>query len=517
MDDFASSTPRLRVSGLHKAFAAPVLRGIDMEVREGEIHALIGANGAGKSTLSKIIAGLLRPDSGTLALEGRPYAPANRRKASEAGVQIVHQELNLIPTLSVGENLYLGDLPTYRGLINRRAIREGARRSLAMLGLEGLDPDTPLSAVGIGHQQLIEIAAALARDCRLLLLDEPTAALTDPQVERLFGQLKRRRAEGAGLVYVSHRLEELRQIADRVSVLRDGKLVATVPAESLSVPEAVRLMVGREVIMRPPHREIERGPMALRVAELSCGEVLKKVSLDVHQGEILGIAGLVGAGRTELLRAIVAADRPDSGTITVGDDPAVPLRATRPSQAARQGVGMVPEDRKRSGLLLPLSVRVNGSLGRLPALGRGALRLVDRRAERAEVESAATRTQLRCGSLEQPIAELSGGNQQKVLLGRWMLRKPRVLLLDEPTRGVDLEAREAIHRLLVELADSGTAIVLVSSEFEELLALCDRIGVLSSGRMVRTVERGEADWTTETLLQAAFQEHLTTRGDRSDG
>lgn len=517
MDDSASPPPRLRVSGLHKAFAAPVLRGIDMDVRAGEIHALIGANGAGKSTLSKIIAGLVRPDSGTLALDGTPYAPSHRRAASEAGVQIVHQELNLIPTLTVGENLFLGQLPTRRGMIDRRLIREEAAKALARLGLEGLDPETTLSEVGIGHQQLIEIAAALSRECRLLLLDEPTAALTDPQVERLFDQLRQRRSEGSGLVYVSHRLEELRQIADRVSVLRDGRLVATVPADSLSVPEAVRLMVGREVVMRPSHRAIERGPTALRVSGLSRGDALKGVSLEVHQGEILGVAGLVGAGRSELLRAIVAADRPDAGTISIGSDPATPLRAKRPSQAARAGVGMVPEDRKRSGLLLPLAVRVNGSLGRLPALGRGPLRWVDRGAERAEVGAAAERTQLRCQSLEQPIVELSGGNQQKVLLGRWMLRKPRVLLLDEPTRGVDLDAREAIHRLLVELADSGTAIMLVSSEFEELLALCDRIVVLSAGRLVQTVERGSEDWTTEALLHAAFHEHLTTRGTRNDG
>lgn len=517
MEDAPSPTPRLRVSGLNKAFAAPVLRGINIEVRSGEIHALIGANGAGKSTLSKIIAGLLRPDSGTLALDGQPYAPPNRRAAGDAGVQIVHQELNLIPTLSVGENLFLSRLPTRRGLINRRSVREEAAKALATLGLEGLDPDTPLSEVGIGHQQLIEIAASLARECRLLLLDEPTAALTDPQVERLFAQLRRRRTEGAGLIYVSHRLEELRQIADRVSVLRDGEIVATVPADSLSVPEAVRLMVGREVAMRPANREVERGPVSLRVSGLSRGAVLKAITLELHQGEILGVAGLVGAGRTELLRAIVAEDRPDAGVITLGSDPPVPLRARRPAQAAHAGVGMVPEDRKRSGLLLPLSVRVNGSLGRLPALGRGPLRWVDRRAEWAEVDAAAARTQLRCQSMEQPIAELSGGNQQKVLLGRWMLRKPRVLLLDEPTRGVDLEAREAIHRLLVELADSGTSIMLVSSEFEELLALCDRIAVLSAGRLVKTVERGADDWTTEALLHAAFSEHLATRENRTDG
>lgn len=512
MDSPLLQPPRLRVAGLHKAFAAPVLRGINMDVRAGEIHALIGANGAGKSTLSKLLAGLLRPDAGTMERDGVPYAPSNRRAASDAGVQIVHQELNLLPTLTVGENLFLGNLPTRWGLLDRRSIREEASRALARLGLEGLDPDTPLAEVGIGHQQLIEIAAALARPCRALLLDEPTAALTDPQVERLFTQLRQRRDEGAGIVYVSHRLEELTQIADRVSVLRDGQIVATVPAESLSVTEAVRLMVGREVAMRSSPRPRERGPVAMRVSGLSRGAAVKDVSLDVHRGEILGVAGLVGAGRTELLRAIVAADRPDSGTITMGENPALPLKARRPSQAARAGVGMVPEDRKRSGLLLPLAVRVNGSLGRLEALGRGPLRWVDRRAERAEVGTASERTQLRCHSLEQPIAELSGGNQQKVLLGRWLLRSPRVLLLDEPTRGVDLEAREALHRLLVELSDSGTAIVLVSSEFEELLALCDRIAVLSAGRLVTTVDRHSDAWTTESLLHAAFHEHLTTRG-----
>jgi ribose transport system ATP-binding protein len=511
MDEPTTPPPRLRVAALHKAFAAPVLRGIDLDVRAGEVHALVGANGAGKSTLARIVAGLLRPDAGAMELDGQPYAPASRRAAGDAGVQIVHQELNLLPTLTVGENLLLGKWPTRAGLIDRRRVRAEAAAALARLGLDDLDPDTPLGSVGIGHQQLVEIAAALARPCRVLLLDEPTAALTDPQVERLFAELRALKARGAGIVYVSHRLEELRQIADRVSVMRDGQLVATVPADSLSVPEAVRLMVGREVSLRTGDRAAGRGPVALRVAGLARGSVLKDISFEVRAGEILGLAGLVGAGRTELLRAIVGADRPDSGALALGDPP-VPLRVTRPAQAARAGVGLVPEDRKRGGLLLPLAVRVNGSLGRLGALGRGPLRLVDRRAERAEVESAAGRTQLRCRSIEQPVVELSGGNQQKVLLGRWLLRSPRVLLLDEPTRGVDLEAREAIHRLLVELADAGTAIVLVSSEFEELLALCDRVGVLSAGRLVTTVERGEPEWTTEALLHAAFREHLATRG-----
>jgi ribose transport system ATP-binding protein len=510
MDD-ATPPPRLRVRGLRKAFAAPVLRGISLDVRAGEVHALIGANGAGKSTLSKIVAGLLRPDAGAMERDGRPFAPASRRAAGDAGVQIVHQELNLLPTLSVGENLLLGRWPARAGLIiDRRRLREEATRALAALGLEGLDPDAPLAEVGIGHQQLVEIAAALSRPCRVLLLDEPTAALTDPQVERLFARLRDLKAAGAGMVYVSHRLEELRRIADRVSVLRDGEIVATVPADALSVPEAVRLMVGRAVAMRGPGRAATGGRVAMRVEGLSRGPAVKGVSLAVREGEILGLAGLVGAGRTELLRAIVGADRPDSGAISLGDPP-VPRRVRRPADAARAGVGMVPEDRKRRGLLLPLAVRANASLGRLRALGRGPLRLVDRRAERAEVESAAGRTQLRCRSIEQPASELSGGNQQKVLLGRWLLRGPRVLLLDEPTRGVDLEAREAIHRLLVELADAGTAIVLVSSEFEELLSLCDRIAVLSAGRLVETVDRDAPGWTTEALLHAAFREHLATR------
>lgn len=491
--------PRLRTCSLGKRYAVPVLEGVDFECRPGEVHALIGANGAGKSTLAKIVCGLVPPDAGTMAFEGSPYAPAGKPDAEAAGIHIVHQELNLIGTLSVAENLFLSRLPRRFGVVDRSRLRRDAREALARMDLGELDSDAPVAQLGVGVRQQIEIAAALSRQCRLLILDEPTAALTDPQIDRLFAHLRRLRAEGVSVIYVSHRMDEIRRIADRVSILRDGRLVATRAASDLGMDEAVRLMAGRDVgsaaaAPRAP------GPVLLRVRGLRRGRIVRDVSLEARAGAILGIAGLVGSGRTELLRAIFGADRAEAGEVRAGSGPARRFRSPREAVAA--GLAMIPEDRKEQGLLLPRAIRVNATLARLSAFRRRGGR-IDRRAERRAVEETGAAMDLRSRGPEQPVAELSGGNQQKVLIGRWLMREADVYLFDEPTRGIDVTAKRTIYRLLDDLARKGKACVIVSSEMEELMAVCDRIAVMSQGRLVRAFDRGE--WSHERLLAAAFE------------
>ena len=470
--------------------------------------AVIGANGAGKSTLARIVAGLLPADGGELRLGGTRYAPMDKHAAEACGVHIIQQELNLIGTLSVAENLFLNRLPNRGGFVRRRALHDAAREALAAVGLADLDPATPAGRLGIGRQQMVEIASALSRRCRVLILDEPTAALTDPQTAVLFEHIGRLKKAGVAMIYISHRLEEVRRIADRATVLRDGRVVAAGPIAEFELDRMVQLMAGRPAGPAGTAAVRAPGAVALRVENLVRRPHVRGVSFEARRGEILGIAGLVGSGRSELLRAVFGADRPDSGLVSVGTTAAFAGFRT-PAEAVRAGLAMIPEDRKRDGLLLPLPVRVNLTLGGLGAFARGGWLRTGLEAE--EAARTCDRMDVRRFSLEQPIAQLSGGNQQKVVIGRWLLRDAVVCLFDEPTRGIDVGAKAAIHRLLGDLAARGRAIVVVSSELDELIALCDRIIVMSAGRLTAEFRRGEA--SRERIMGAAFEGYLGGGGD----
>jgi ribose transport system ATP-binding protein len=496
--------PLLRVTGLDKAYSVPVLTDFSFALRRGEVHALVGSNGAGKSTFARILCGLTPPDAGLAEFEGRPHAPRTRREAEEAGIVMVLQELNVIGTLSVAENLFLDRLPHRAGFVRYAALAAQAREALAQVGLGDLDPDAPAHRLGVGQQQLVEIAGALARNCRLLILDEPTAALTDPEIETLFQNIRRLKAAGVGIIYISHRMDEIRQIADRVTVLRDGRTVATHAAVEVSNADLVREMVGHDLPERQEPRPRKAAEPALRVAGLCAGDRVRNVSFEVRTGEILGLAGLIGSGRTETLRAIFGADPRESGRIFLGGSPD-PTDIQQPADAVAAGIGMVPEDRKQDALLPPQPIRVNTTLATLRRHSRAG-GWISRSSETRMTESVCSRLDLRCSSLEQPVTELSGGNQQKVVVGRWIARDPNVILFDEPTRGIDVATKDLLYQLLRDLAAEGKAVVFVSSELPELMAICDRILVMSAGRIAAEFRAGQR--TQEKITQAAFSGYL---------
>lgn len=504
----AHTTDRLlRLTGVEKCYAAPVLSDLHFDLREGEVHALMGANGAGKSTLARIICGVTTPDRGAMTLGDNRYEPRSRRDAQEAGVQLVMQELNLVPTLTVAENLFFADLPSRFGFVSSALLLAKAIEALTTVGLAELDPRTPVSGLGIGQQQLVALAAALAHPCRILVLDEPTASLTEPEIDLLFERLRRLRTAGIAILYISHRFDEIRRISDRITVLRDGRVVGTLAAADASMTDVVRLMVGERAVeaLHPGNRS--PGDVALRVEGLTRGKRVRNVSFEVRQGEILGLAGLVGSGRTATLRAIFGADRTDAGRVRRGRGE--PLTIHGPSDAVKAGIGMIPEDRRAQALLHSQSIRTNMTLAGLTDLARGRCWIDDEREARA-ADDLRLRLEVRSHSIDQPAGELSGGNQQKVVIARWLLRDCDVLLFDEPTRGIDVAAKIAVYGLLNELADRGKALVIVSSELSELTALCDRIAVLSAGRLVALFKR--PDWSEEAILEAAFGDHAQGGG-----
>ncbi|MBK1875567.1 sugar ABC transporter ATP-binding protein [Pelagicoccus mobilis] len=470
----------------------------------------MGSNGAGKSTLAKILCGLTPRNSGDIVFNNVPHSPVSKQDASSAGIVIVMQELNIIPTLSIAQNLYFHDLPTTRfGIIDRARLHSDAQEALARVKLGHLNPNLTAETLGVGQQQLLEIAAALTQDCKLLILDEPTAALTDPEIETLFEQIKQLTAQGVAILYVSHRMEEIRRISDRVTVMRDGRRISTYDTKDVDQKTLVREMAGKE-IWSTSHTpsDLSEAPVTLEVRKLANPPLVQDLSLKLRKGEILGIAGLVGSGRTECLQTIFGATPADSGEILVNGSS---VSIKHPSDAVRLGIGMIPEDRKSEGLLLSQSIRANATLASHDTFS--SLGLIDQTKETLETQSACGGFSVKHDHSEQAVQELSGGNQQKIVLIRWILRDSEILLLDEPTRGVDVAAKESIYTSLRELAAKGKSILIVSSELLELMTLCDRILAFSGGQVVQ--EFTPDNWSQEAITEAAFKAYLEPTIDKA--
>lgn len=474
------------------------LSGVSLSIGAGEVVSVVGENGAGKSTLMKILAGDVRPDGGELRLEGEVVRFREPRDAIAAGVVLIHQELSLADNLDVGANILLGREPRRGPFLDRAAARRQAAEALARVGLPELDPSRPIAGLGMGTRQLVEIAKALATDARVIIMDEPTSSLTDRETEVLLATIARLRDSGTSVVYISHRLEEVRRISDRVEVLRDGRHVGTLEGEAIDREAMVRLMVGRDLAgsdLRAGAMPVGEVASRLRVFGLRTTRFPEaSIDLEVRPGEIVALAGLVGAGRTELLRGIVGIDPIRSGVVEVDGRPIV---VRHPADAAAAGLVLVPEDRKADGLLLEESVRDNLVIPGLARFARGPFR--SRRRETTVASELVGRLGIRTSSIDQATGGLSGGNQQKVAVGRWVACEPRVLLLDEPTRGVDVGAKAEVHALLDELARRGAAIVVASSEMEEILAVADRVLVLHDGAVAGELTRTDA---TEAAIMA---------------
>ncbi|WP_049621310.1 sugar ABC transporter ATP-binding protein [Frateuria defendens] len=488
------NAPLIRMRGIRKAFGpVKVLEGVDFELLAGEVHALMGENGAGKSTLMKILTGVYRADEGRIEVDGEEAAIGSTGDAERLGIAIIHQELNLIPPLSVAENLFLGRELKRFGLLRQRAMRARAREWLARVGLAALDPDTPVARLSVGQRQMVEIAKALGQNARALIMDEPTAALTERETATLFALIRELRAGGTGIVYVSHRMEEIFALCDRISVLRDGHFVGTRPVPGLDLDEVVRMMVGRSLDARFPARHATLGPVRLKVENLG-DEHVRGISFELRAGEVLGVAGLMGAGRTELARLLFGLGKPREGTVALDGRP---LALRSPQQAIAAGFGFVTEDRKEQGLVLDLSVRENMSLPRVPARAG----VIDFPREKRQTRELIEALKIRTRDMELALRALSGGNQQKVVLAKWLALKPRVLLLDEPTRGVDIGGKAEIYHIINQLAEQGVAILMISSELPEVLAMSDRILVMHEGRATALLDAAGA--TQEAVMHAA--------------
>ena len=491
--------PLLTLDRVSKSFGpVRVIDDVTVHVHAGQVQVLLGENGAGKSTLIKMMSGVYQPDGGRVLVDGEPVSLPGTLAAEKLGIATIHQELNLVPSLSVAENVMMGRFPTRFGMVDRRELKRRARAALELIGLD-VDVDTKVAELGIARQQLVEIAKALSIDARMLILDEPTAALTRHETEQLFAVVAQLRARGVGMLFISHHLDEIAEIGDTVAVLRDGRFVAEVPA---STPEAelVRLMVGRDIDEQYPRGTgAENGAGDVLVVSGLTGERFRDVSFTVRAGEVLGIAGLVGAGRTEVVRAIAGVDRYSSGTISVRGKI---LKKGDVAGAIAAGIGHVPEDRKGQGLVLGASVNDNLGYATLASSARGGL--VDFSGQRERAEAVASRLRIRMRDIDQPIGALSGGNQQKAVFGRWIIAGSTVLLLDEPTRGVDVGAKVEIYELINTITAAGGAVVMVSSELPEVMGMSDRIIVMRDG--VVAGELAAADATQDALMTLAARD-----------
>jgi ribose transport system ATP-binding protein len=485
----------LEMEGICKDFpGVHALSNVDLAVKRGEIHAVVGENGAGKSTLMKIVSGAYRKDRGRIVFRGQPVEIRDPLDAQALGIAIIYQEFSLAPHLSAGANIFIGHEPRglLPGFIDFRKIHMESVRLFSQLGVD-IDPATDVRKLSVCQQQITEIARALLMATNLLVMDEPTSALPEEEVRLLFSVIRRLQAEGMTILYISHNLDEVFEIADRITVLRDGVRIDTVPTDGSNREAIIRMMVGRDIQRTQVRSQVAIGDEILRVADIRRAGAVDNVSFSLQGGEILGIGGLLGAGRTELLRCIFGADRKHAGSVFVGGHA---VEINQPLDAVRAGIGFVPEDRKQQGLFLGLAVRNNLTVACMDRIAtRGFLH---RRAETELVDHYIRSLDIRVSSQEQRAVNLSGGNQQKVILSRWMALEPRVLLLDDPTRGIDIGARASIHELIKTLADQGLGVIFVSSELPELLEICDRILVMAGGTLVAEFPRAEA--TQEKIL-----------------
>jgi ABC-type sugar transport system ATPase subunit len=506
-----SAAPHAELRGVVKRFGAIVaLDDVDLAIERGSIHGLVGENGAGKSTLGKIVAGVYRADDGELWVDGRHTSYASPRDALSDGVTLIAQEPTLVPRRAVVENVFLGIERGWAGIVDGRALRQRWEQLVEEVGFD-LPPDAPAGSLRVADQQKVEVMRAVARDARLIVMDEPTAALTADEGERLFETVRRLRQRGTTIIYVSHFLAEVLALADTVTVLRDGRLVRTAAAPDETPHTLVDAMLGRSMELTFPDKRFppEESPVVLSVRGLTRAPVVSETSFDVRAGEILGLAGLIGSGRSEVVRAIFGADRPQAGEVTLAGRR---IRIRSPRGAVRAGIAMVPEDRKAQGLLMLRSIAENVTLPHMSAVTRAGV-IEDRRERRGAAELM-KRLDVRAKRPSVKVGTLSGGNQQKVLFGKWLFRRPRVFIADEPTRGVDVGAKRAIYELIHSLAEQGMAVILISSEHEEVLGLAHRVLVMRAGRVVAELDRNTM--SEQAIMKAAFATE-SERGDKVSG
>jgi rhamnose transport system ATP-binding protein len=500
----AAARPFVALHGVSKSYGViQALSDMELELYSGEVHCLAGENGAGKSTLIKVLTGAIRRDSGSYEIDGVELGHPTPVEAREAGIGVVYQELSVLPELSVAENLLMGRLPAHRGITRPRELRHRAREMLERVDLGHLDPSTAVGELSLANRQLVEIARVLGTQPKVLVFDEPTTALSEHETQALLEKIMVLRDEGHAIMYITHHLEEMFQIGDRVTVMRDGKFVTRKPIAEFDRDSLITTMVGRKIESLYPAGNRTIGEPRLSVLGLRPSGVDGEIDFEVRAGEILGLAGLLGSGRTELLRALFGADPVAGGRITVDG---LPVPPGNPKAAIRSGMGLLTEDRKLQGCLLQLSIRANTSIAQLPQIA--TLFMVDRKAETKTVDRYLGGLRLRAGSWEQPIQSLSGGNQQKVLLARWLATHPKVLLFDEPTKGVDVGAKSEIYKLIGDLAAEGLAVIVVSSYLPEVLGLADRVLVMRDGLVAGELTAATA--TEEDVLRLASPVGSTT-------
>ncbi len=504
----------LETRGISKSFSTvKVLDGIDLKIKRGEVHALLGENGAGKSTLMKILTGVLEPDGGEILYEGKPLHIRHPREIYDYGIGIVYQEFNLLPDLTVAENIFIGREPALplKGFINDRRLNRDAANLLEQLNCSSISPGRKVATLSVAQQQMVEIGKALSSNCRLLIMDEPTAALTDSEIETLFDTIRRLKASGVAIIYISHRMSDLDAIVDRVTVLRDGKLISERKYDCTLKDLLIQEMVGRELNQKfPPRPDYKRGKKTLEVKGLNVADKLFDIHFQAYEGEILGIAGLMGAGRTELARAIFGAERITSGEIWIDG---VRKQITSPNKAIAEGIGYITEDRKKDGLMLEQTLRDNISAASLDQFSRNGW-VKDYQVE-AAAEEYIRKMRIKTRGSGQLAKTLSGGNQQKVILARWLCRKSRILILDEPTRGIDVNAKYEIYELMYQLVGQGVTVIMISSELPEIIGMSDRVLVMCEGKI--TGELAAVELEQDKILRYAMANGMKDSGSSPVG